>query len=46
MSLKRAVVNGVTFAITQALIFFAYAASFYLGAYLVEKGLPFQDMFK
>ncbi len=45
--MKKAVVNGLTFAITQALIFFAYACSFYLGAYLVENdGLGFEDMFK
>ncbi|KAL5007363.1 hypothetical protein ScPMuIL_016169 [Solemya velum] len=37
-SLKKAHAVGIGFSISQAVIYFAYAASFYLGAYLIEQG--------
>jgi len=46
-NLKRAHVQGMSFGFSQGVIFFAYAACFSYGAYLVsEKGLPYEDMFK
>ena len=46
-AMKKCHVVGITFSVSQALIFFCYAATFYLGAYLVEEeNLDFVDMFK
>lgn len=44
--IKRAVLYGVVFAVSQCFIYFAYAASFTYGAYLVTQGLGFQDVFR
>ena len=44
--MKRAVLNGVVFALSQSFMYFAYAASFAYGAYLVTQGLNFQDVFR
>ena len=47
LSMRRSRSLGLMFSISQSLIFFAYAAIFYLGAWLVENdGLDFVDMFK
>ena len=46
-SINKSYAVGLMFSVSQSLIFFAYAAIFYLGAYLVENdGLDFVDMFK
>lgn len=37
-SRKKAHVYGITYSLTQALIYFAYAACFVFGAWLIEKG--------
>ena len=38
---------GLAFSMSQSTIYFAYAAIFYLGAYLVENdGLDYVDMMK
>nr|XP_022306676.1 multidrug resistance protein 1B-like isoform X2 [Crassostrea virginica] len=44
--MKRAVLNGFVFALSQSFMYFAYAASFAYGAYLVTQGLNFQDVFR
>lgn len=38
-ALKKAHVIGISFSFSQGIIFFAYAASFYLGAYLIQAKL-------
>ena len=46
-ALKKAHIIGVTFSVSQAIVFFAYAASFYFGAYLIEEGeMQYVDVFK
>ena len=46
-ALKKAHVIGITFSFSQAIVFFAYAASFYFGAYLIEEGeMEYVDVFK
>lgn len=46
-ALKKSHVIGITFSFSQGFIFFAYAASFWLGAYLIEQGkLNYIDVFK
>jgi ATP-binding cassette subfamily B (MDR/TAP) protein 1 len=46
-SLRKAHILGFTFAFSQSLLFFAYAAIFTFGAWLItHRGLYFQDMFK
>ncbi|XP_072037232.1 ATP-dependent translocase ABCB1-like [Amphiura filiformis] len=45
-SQKNSIITGVTFAFAQIVIYFAYAAVFRFGGYLVGKGLmEFQNMF-
>ncbi|GFO24716.1 multidrug resistance protein 1 [Plakobranchus ocellatus] len=45
-SLRRAHLVGVTYAFSQAIIYFAYAAAFVLGAHLIEeRELEFGDVF-
>ncbi|XP_059173798.1 ATP-dependent translocase ABCB1-like isoform X1 [Physella acuta] len=45
-ALKRAHLVGFTYAFSQAIIYFAYAAAFVLGAYLIEeKEMDFEDVF-
>ncbi|XP_048754275.2 phosphatidylcholine translocator ABCB4-like isoform X2 [Ostrea edulis] len=44
--IKRAALYGLVFAVSQCFIYFAYAASFTFGAYLVIGGLEFQDVFR
>ena len=46
-AMRKAFAVGAAFSISQSIIYFAYGAIFYLGAYLVENdGLDFVDMFK
>ena len=46
-ALKKSHVVGISFSFSQGVIFFAYAASFWLGAYLVERGeLDYVQVFK
>ncbi|KAH9508579.1 ATP-dependent translocase ABCB1 [Bulinus truncatus] len=45
-ALKRAHLVGITYASSQAIIYFAYAAAFVLGAYLIDEGdMEFPDVF-
>jgi len=45
--MKSAQLFGVVFALLQSMIFFAYAAIFYFGAWLIaHDGLPYDAMFK
>lgn len=45
--LRRAHVIGISFSVSQAAMFFAYAASFWLGAYLIKQSeLDYVDVFK
>jgi len=47
MNLRAAHMFGITFCILQSMIFFAYAAIFYFGAWLiVHDGLNYASMFK
>ncbi|XP_062574825.1 ATP-dependent translocase ABCB1-like isoform X2 [Saccostrea cucullata] len=43
---KRAALYGLVFGTSQSIMYFAYAAAFSYGAYLVTQGLPFQDVFR
>jgi len=44
---KNASVYGITFGFTQSIVFFAYAATFRFGAWLVSEGrMDFEDVFK
>ena len=46
-ALKKAHVIGITFSFSQAIVFFAYAASFYYGAVLIEDDeMEYVDVFK
>jgi len=46
-NLKKAHIFGITFSFTQSLIFFAYAAIFMFGAFLISKGIiNYENMFK
>ena len=46
-ALKKAHVIGITFSFSQAIVFFAYAASFYYGAVLIEDNeMEYVDVFK
>lgn len=45
--MKKAHVIGAAFSFSQSIIFFAYAAAFYYGAWLIENdNLGFTEMFK
>ncbi|OWF41926.1 Multidrug resistance protein 1B [Mizuhopecten yessoensis] len=44
---KRSVLQGVMYGLSQSMIFFAYAATFTYGGYLVQyENLPFESVFK
>lgn len=44
---RLSAIRGISYAFSQSMIFFAYAAAFRLGTYLVAyQGLVFTDMFK
>jgi ATP-binding cassette subfamily B (MDR/TAP) protein 1 len=46
-ALKKAHVAGFAFSFSQSVIFFAYAAAFYFGAYMIkEREMDFIDVFK
>ncbi|XP_060590153.1 ATP-dependent translocase ABCB1-like isoform X2 [Ruditapes philippinarum] len=46
-ALKKAHVIGISFSVSQGVIFFAYAASFWLGAYLIQQSeLDYVAVFK
>ena len=46
-ALKKAHIIGLTFSFSQAIVFYAYAASFYYGAVLIEDGeMEYVDVFK
>ncbi|KAL3831884.1 hypothetical protein ACJMK2_023581 [Sinanodonta woodiana] len=46
-ALKKAHVVGITFSISQAIIFFAYATAFWFGAWLINRGeMQYVDVFK
>lgn len=36
---KEAIGTGISFALSQGILFWAYAASFYYGGYLIREGL-------
>lgn len=39
--------HGLAYGFSQAVIFFAYAASFYAGAYFVDQGInTYEDVYK
>ncbi|XP_021371103.1 multidrug resistance protein 1B-like [Mizuhopecten yessoensis] len=44
---KRSVLQGVMYGLSQSIMFFAYAATFTYGGYLVQyENLPFESVFK
>lgn len=46
-ALKKVHLVGLAFSVSQAVLFFAYAAAFYFGAYLIrENEMSFVDVFK
>ena len=46
-NIRKSHMTGLSFAFSQSLIFFAYAAIFTFGAWLItHKGLAFGNMFK
>ncbi|XP_033762430.1 ATP-dependent translocase ABCB1-like isoform X2 [Pecten maximus] len=46
-ALRKAHLVGLAFSLSQAVLFFAYAAAFYFGAYLIkENEMNFVDVFK
>ena len=46
-ALKKLHLSAIAFSFSQSIIFFAYAASFYFGAWLIEKNeMDFEDVFK
>ena len=46
-SFRNAFVYGVTFGFSKSITFFAYAATFRFGAWLVSEGrMDFEDVFK
>ena len=45
-ALKKAHLVGAVFALSQGIIYFAYAASFVFGAYLIEESeMEYEDVF-
>nr|AJG01604.1 ATP-binding cassette sub-family B MDR/TAP member 1 [Dreissena polymorpha] len=47
LALKKAHVIGITFSLSQAVMFFAHAATFWLGAYLIKQSeVDYVDVFK
>ena len=45
--MRKSFAVGAAFSVSQSIIYFAYGAIFYLGAWLFENdGLYFVDMFK
>ena len=46
-NIKRSHVSGLSFGFSQAIVFFAYAACFSFGAWLIDQGtITYEDMFK
>lgn len=46
-AVRKANIAGLAFSFSQSIIFFAYAASFYFGAYMIQKReMDFVDVFK
>lgn len=46
-AMRKAHVIGLSFSFSQGVIFFAYAAAFWLGAYLIKQAeLDYVDVFK
>ena len=46
-ALRKSNFQGIAFSFSQSVLFYAYAASFYLGAYLVDKGeINYTEMFR
>ena len=46
-AIRKSHAIGISFSVSQSLVFFSFSAIFYLGAWLVENdGLDFVDMFK
>jgi ATP-binding cassette subfamily B (MDR/TAP) protein 1 len=46
-ALRKAHVIGLSFSFSQGIIFIAYAAAFWLGAYLIKQAeLDYVDVFK
>ena len=46
-SIRSSMLAGVAFGFSQGLLFFAYAACYYLGAHLIDEGkIDFGDMMK
>ena len=46
-AIRNAHIMGISYSFSQAIIFFAYAAVFVYGAYLIEEGeMEYVDVFK